>query len=206
MTPSRRLAAGRRRGMMAPMRAALALVLVALGLAAAGLVSGAAWAGQDDPRLPALFTQLKTVRAPAQAEAIQQVIWSIWTESDNPEVNLLMLEGIDAMNQGDSERALKAFDSMVEVAPNFAEGWNKRATVLFSMHDFSASVANIQKTLQLEPHHWGALSGLGQIYVALGDEEAALRAFNRALEINPHLESLRSAVEQLQAKLEKKRI
>ncbi len=95
---------------------------------------------------------------------------------------------------------------MVEAAPTFAEGWNKRATVEYLMTDFKSSVIDIQKTLSLEPHHWGALSVLGQIYVALGDEEAALRAFKRALEINPHLASLRVKIQEIEKKLEKKKI
>jgi len=185
--------------MIARMRTALVL---AIGLFAAGF----AVASQDDQRLPGLFERLKTTRSAGEAEAVQQTIWAVWMESTNAEVNLLMLEGIDAMGQGDLKRALGAFDSMVDVAPQFAEGWNKRATVEFLMNDYKASVADIQKTLALEPHNWGALSGLGQIYVALGDDEAALRAFKRALAINPHLASVKAKVHELEAKLEKRKI
>src|SRR5262249_29870869 len=112
----------------------------------------------------------------------------------------------DAMNQGELKRALEAYDAMVKVAPAFAEGWNKRATVEFLAGDFTASVADIQKTLALEPRHWGALSGLGQIYVALNNDEAALRAFKQALEINPHLASVKAKVQEIEAKLEKRKI
>ncbi len=149
------------------MRAVLAIVLCLL---TAGFGAGAAWAGQDDKRLPALFDRLKTTRSPGEAETVQQTIWALWLQSDNAEVNLLMLEGVDAMNQGELKRALEAYDAMVKVAPDFAEGWNKRATVEFLAGDFTASVADIQKTLALEPRHWGALSGLGQIYVALNND------------------------------------
>jgi tetratricopeptide (TPR) repeat protein len=190
--------------MIAGMRAALAVAVGLLAVWLGGCV--AAEAGQDDQRLPALFERLKTTRAPAEAEMLQQSIWAVWMESSNAEVNLLMLEGIDAMGQGDLKRALGAFDSMVDVAPSFAEGWNKRATVEFLMNDYKASVGDIQKTLALEPRHWGALAGLGQIYVALGDDEAALRAFKGALEINPHLGSVKAKVQELEAKLEKRKI
>ncbi|MBI3513868.1 MAG: tetratricopeptide repeat protein [Proteobacteria bacterium] len=185
------------------MRIALALV-VCLFAAAFGAVG--VEAGQDDKRLPALFDRLKTTRAPGEAETVQQTIWAVWLESTNAEVNLLMLEGIDAMNGGDFKRALTAFDAMVGVDPKFAEGWNKRATVEFLAGDFKASVVDIQKTLELEPRHWGALAGLGQIYTALGDEEAAVRAFKRALAINPHLASVKAKVQELEAKLEKRKI
>ncbi|MEJ0070319.1 MAG: tetratricopeptide repeat protein [Pseudomonadota bacterium] len=190
--------------MIAVMRIVVALVLA--GLCGAWLGLGPAAAGQDDKRLPALFDQLKATRSPTDAEAVQQAIWALWMESSNAEVNLLMLEGVDAMSQGELKRALTAFDSMVEVAPDFAEGWNKRATVEFLLEDYKASVADIQKTVALEPRHWGALSGLGQIYIALDNEEAALRALKRALEINPHLGSVRAKIQEIEAKLEKRKI
>ena len=170
------------------------------------LAAGAATADQTDKRLPGLFDQLKATRSAGEAEAIQQAIWSLWTESSNAEVNLLMLEGIDAMGQSALKRALEAFDAMVKADPQFSEGWNKRATVEFLMGDFQASVADIQKTLALEPRHWGALSGLGQIYLTLDKEDAALRAFKRALEINPHLAALRAKVQEIEAKQEKHKI
>ena len=178
--------------------------LVGLGLAFIGVAP--TLADQTDKRLPGLFDQLKTKRSAAEAEAIQQSIWAVWMESDNAEVNLLMLEGVDAMSQGDLERARTAFDSMVEVAPGFAEGWNKRATVEFLMGDLKVSVADIHKTLELEPRHWGALSGLGQIYLALDNDESALRAFKRALEIDPYLDAVRAKIQEIEAKLEKRKI
>jgi len=183
------------------MRAGALLVVVL-----AGAWLGPAAADQADKRLPGLFAQLKATRSPGEAEAIQQAIWSVWMESDNAEVNILMLEGVDAMSQGDLKRALAAFDSMVEIAPGFAEGWNKRATVEFLMGDLKASVADIHKTLELEPRHWGALSGLGQIYLALDNDDAALRAFKRAVEIDPYLASVRAKIQEIEAKLEKHKI
>jgi tetratricopeptide (TPR) repeat protein len=198
------LAAAGGHGMIARMR--IILMLAMLACSWIGLAPGPAKAGQDDTRLPALFDRLKTTKSAGEAEAIQQTIWAVWMESKNAEVNLLMLEGVDAMGQSGLQRALEAFDAMVKAAPEFAEGWNKRATVEFLMGDFKASVADIQKTLALEPRHWGALAGLGQIYVALGDDEAALRAFKRALEINPHLASVRAKIKELEEKLEKRKI
>jgi len=183
--------------------------LLRVGLAGVGLACigfAPTLADQADKRLPGLFDQLKTKHSAGEAEAIQQSIWAVWMESDNAEVNLLMLEGVDAMSQGDLKRALAAFDSMVEVAPGFAEGWNKRATVEFLMGDLKESVADIHKTLELEPRHWGALSGLGQIYLALDNDDAALRAFKRALEIDPYLDAVRAKIQEIEAKLEKRRI
>ena len=113
-----------------------------------------------------------------------------------------MLRGLQAMAEDDEDQAVAAFNEIVEQKPDFAEGWNKRATAYFIMGDFDASVADIERTLQLEPHHFGALSGLGQIYLALDNKTAALKAFEAALAINPHLTSVKAAVESLKKQLQ----
>jgi tetratricopeptide (TPR) repeat protein len=164
--------------------------------------SGTARADQDDPRLPALFARLKTVESDGEARAIEALVWRIWSVSADDEVNGLMRRGVRAMTEGDAKEALPIFDAMVQRNPNFAEGWNKRATVYFLLGDFDASVGDIERTLQLEPHHFGALSGLGQIYLALDREEAALKAFEAALAIDPHLAGVRAAVEDIKKKRE----
>lgn len=176
---------------MSAMRLALAAMLLGVFMAIAP-----AGAGQDDSRLPRLFERLK-VAPPAEAAAIQQAIWEIWTEAPDDTSKLLMLQGITAMQQGAMNQAIDSFAAIVDRAPGFAEGWNKRATALFLAGDFEASVADIERTLRLEPRHWGALSGLGQINTLLGRGDAALKAYEKALEINPHLDSVRSAAEGL---------
>jgi tetratricopeptide (TPR) repeat protein len=90
---------------------------------------------------------------------------------------------------------------MVERAPEFAEGWNKRATVHFLMGNWQASVRDIRQTLALEPRHFGALFGLGMIYDALEQPEAALRSFEATLALNPHSDSTRQRIEQLREEL-----
>jgi len=182
-------------------RAMIRPALVALLLLAA-LPSGAARADQDDPRLPALFARLKTVQSDGEARAIETLVWQIWSVSTDDEVNALMLRGLRAMTDGDPKQALPIFDAMVRRSPNFAEGWNKRATIYFLLGDFESSVADIERTLQLEPHHFGALSGLGQIYLALDRDEAALKAFEAALAIDPRLIGVRAAVEGIKKKRE----
>jgi tetratricopeptide (TPR) repeat protein len=182
-------------------RAMTRLALVALLLLAA-LPGGRAWADQDDPRLPALFTRLKTVPSDGEARAVEALIWQIWSVSADDEVNSMMERGLHAMGEGDPKQALPIFDAMVRRSPNFAEGWNKRATVFFLLGDFESSVSDIERTLQLEPHHFGALSGLGQIYLALDRDEAALKAFEAALAIDPHLVGVKAAVEGIKKKRE----
>ena len=155
-------------------------------------------AAQDDPRLNALFATLKSTKSDEEAEAAQRQIWQIWTEHKNPEIERLMRQGIAAMSEDDQDGALDAFDAVVKSDRDFAEGWNKRATVEFSMGDYAASIADIERTLALEPRHFGALSGLGQIYLAMDRKDLALKAFRAALAIDPHLSGVRDAVEELE--------
>ncbi|HXY98948.1 MAG TPA: tetratricopeptide repeat protein [Stellaceae bacterium] len=155
-------------------------------------------AGQDDPRLGPLFDALRAAASDEAAAAAERQIWQIWIEHKNPEIARLMREGIAAMSEDDQDAALGAFDAIVKYDRNFAEGWNKRATVEFAMGDFDASIADIERTLALEPRHFGALSGLGRIYLSLGRKDLALKAFRAALAIDPHLDGLRAAVKELE--------
>lgn len=140
-------------------------LLAALAAACFVLAAATARAGQDDPRLNALFDKLKT-GSDEEARAIERQIWQIWVEHKNPEIARLMQRGMAALNEDDAQEALDTFGQVVRADKNFAEGWNKRATVEFVMGDFDASIADIERTLALEPRHFGALSGLGQIYLA----------------------------------------
>jgi tetratricopeptide (TPR) repeat protein len=171
-----------------------ATILATLLLARPGEL---AIADQDDPRLDGLFERLQTTSNPAEARAVEQRIWRVWLEADDAGLNRLMQQGILAMQDRRYATALQAFDRMVEQAPEFAEGWNKRATVHFLMGDWQASVRDIQQTLALEPRHFGALFGLGLIYDALEQPEAALRSFEATLALNPHSESTRQRIKEL---------
>lgn len=147
-------------------------------------------ADQNDPRLDPLFAQLKESSDTDAAHAIEQTIWHIWSTAPSAGANLMLREGVRFMNEGKHEKALADFDAVVELEPDFAEGWNKRATVRYLMGDYDGSVADIQRTLALEERHFGALSGLGLIYDALDEKKAALDAFRAALAINPHMPAI----------------
>jgi tetratricopeptide (TPR) repeat protein len=153
---------------------------------------------QSDARLAGLFERLKVPSGPGEARAIEAEIWRIWGESEDAEAAAMLRHGSDAMSAGDFKEALAVFDAVVHRRPDFAEGWNKRATVYFLLGEFEASVADIAATLRLEPRHFGALSGLGQIDLALGRKAPALQAFKAALAIDPNLEGVRAAVESLE--------
>ena len=160
-----------------------------------------ALADQRDGRLDSLFERLQETSDPADAAALQQRIWQIWIESDDQASGQLMRRGMSAMANGDHEIALDAFDSLVELSPEFAEAWNKRATVYYLMGRLDESVSDIQHTLKLEPRHFGALSGLALIYDAVEKPEAAIRSLEAALEINPHLHGSRDRINQLREKM-----
>jgi tetratricopeptide (TPR) repeat protein len=144
---------------------------------------------------------LRTTPSDAAAKLIEQQIWEIWRESDDAVISALMRAGIVAMAQEDYPVALERFDRLVKQAPDFAEGWNKRATVRYLMGNFPASVSHIEHTLELEPRHFGALSGLGLIYYAIEEPAAALRSFEAALVIDPHLDETRQRVKELRQEL-----
>jgi len=173
------------------------------GMIAATLLasSAGARAGQDDPRLDGLFAALRAAGSPVEARRIEIAIWQIWTESPDRDTRRLMRQGIAALASDDDQTALAQFNQVVARSARFAEGWNKRATVEYMMGDFAASVADIERTLALEPRHFGALSGLGEIYLSLGRKAAALKAFEAALAIDPFLAGVKETVAKLQREL-----
>jgi tetratricopeptide (TPR) repeat protein len=164
-------------------------------------VSPPTLADQTDQRLDTLFTRLKA-GGPEEAASLQRRIWRIWVKSPDGTADRMMRQGINAIAANELEAARRIFDRLVEHSPDFAEAWNKRATVHYLMGDWTASVADIQRTLELEPRHFGALFGLGLIYDALEKPQAALRSFEATLELNPHSESTRLRVEELRRQLQ----
>lgn len=180
--------------------ASLLLALLLLGAPAQG------FADQNDERLPDLFEELKAADDPVHAEEIEARIWQIWSRSGNGAVSILMRTGNQALQRRDYAGALIAYEKIVEMEPDFAEGWNKRATVLYLLGDFEGSLSDIRRTLILEPRHFGALSGLGLVYMQLERPDLALESFEEALEQNPHMEGVKQNIEAVKAMLDKSRI
>jgi Flp pilus assembly protein TadD len=156
------------------------------------------WARQDDPRLDALFARLQVTSDEIEAIRVEQKIWEIWTTSGDESLDLVMMRGIRAMSERDYAVALVAFNTIVEAAPDFAEGWNKRATLYWLMGDYDASVADIDRTLALEPRHFGALSGLAMIRIAQDRPADAKDALERLVAVNPHAVDARRQLERLE--------
>lgn len=148
-------------------------------------------ADQDDPDLDALFERLDTVDEPAEGERVTDRIWDLWRKIDEPDLAAAMEQGIVAMRSGRRADAERRFSAVIEAAPGYAEAWNKRATVRYMRGRYTAAAADIRRTLALEPRHFGALAGLGLVYMELERYRAAIESFERALEINPWLDGTR---------------
>jgi len=163
---------------------------------AAGLV-GAGHADQKNPRLEPLFEQLKSAPGEAEAKPLETQIWEIWGETPDADSRALFSRGVEAMNQGDGRTARAAFDLLVTREPEFAEAWNKRATLLYLEGDDAASVADIRRTLALEPRHFGAWSGIALIYSRTQRPVDALHSLEAALTIHPNLPGGRERLREL---------
>lgn len=142
---------------------------------------------KDRAALDRLLDELKAADTATEAEAITEQIWRHWFEVDNAQARQLMNQAQLARRAGAFDDALAFLDRIVKLAPDYAEGWNQRATVLFMLRRDDESVADIQRVLALEPRHFGALSGLGLIHLRARNWPAALVALERALAVHPFL-------------------
>ena len=153
-----------------------------------------------------LFDALYATTDPEEASRLTGMIWLIWNHSEDPETDRLMSEGRAAMEKLDFDTAKARFDAVIERAPKFAEGWNKRATLYYVIGNYRASIKDIDEVLILEPRHFGALAGLGMNHEALGDDRRALDAWRRALKVNPYLQDVQERVKALETSLGNKPI
>ena len=166
------------------------------------LATSPAWADQTSPVLDELFEGLQEpATTPAQARALTTRIWNQWLSSDNADAERLMELGIRHMNDFALDEAARVFTDLIDMAPEYAEAWNKRATVFYMMGEFELSTEDVRETLKLEPRHFGALSGQGLIYMNLDRRAEALHWFRRALEVNPFMEGVKQNIEMLEEEL-----
>jgi tetratricopeptide (TPR) repeat protein len=194
-------------------RRALALVMLAAALAAAPLAAqqsprdaaGAALKSADPVErgrgvvllaregrmadVPALIAVLRDPHTELRGLA-EQAIWVVWSRSGDAEIDKLFEQGIDEMNSGRAAESIATFTRITQVKPEFAEGWNKRATIYFLTGDLERSLADCAEVMKRNPHHFGALAGYGQIYLQLAEYEKSLEHFKRALAINPNMEGV----------------
>ncbi|QIA21442.1 hypothetical protein [Mesorhizobium sp. AA22] len=154
-----------------------------------------------EARLDQLFVDLKRERNEKAAERIAARISHEWSQSGSASIDLMMQWSQKAAEEKKFDVALDFLDQVVTLQPAYAEGWNRRATVHFMMNNFGKSMADIDRTLQLEPRHFGALSGLAQIMAVTGHKQSALEAWQRVLSIYPMMRSAQDQVGTLSEEL-----
>ena len=159
-------------------------------------------AEERNNKLDKLFTQLKNTKELSSAQVIEKEIWEIWSihPSDDRRgfrLTELLIQGTRLMNGGELSKAYVVFSKIIEVEPDWAEAWNKRATTLYLMNEYESSLADIKITLVLEPRHFGALSGQALNYIELNLYEKAIESYKKAKEIYPSMKSPDIMIEQI---------
>jgi len=159
----------------------------ALGLGLAGRM-------EDVPMLVAALRDTdETVR-----EIAEEALWTVWSRSGDARVDDLFNRGVSEMNAEHLDDAIATFTRIIELKPDFAEGWNKRATAYYLAGDYRHSLADCDEVIKRNPKHFGALSGYGQIYLQLDRPDKALEYFRRALAVNPNMDGVQAMVGRLE--------
>jgi tetratricopeptide (TPR) repeat protein len=154
----------------------------------------------DSGRLDELYAQLGQEGLP-NWQVVEQEIWLEWSKSGSPAMDLLLQRGRDAMEAGDLEAAVEHLTALTDHAPDFAEGFNTRATAYFEQGLYGPSLQDIARTLALNPRHFGALMGLGTIFEEMGQPQRALEAYRAAHAMHPNEPDLKGAIERLERDL-----
>jgi tetratricopeptide (TPR) repeat protein len=154
-------------------------------------------AADEAARLDRLFAQLAE---PGRDDwkKIEAEIQRIWSHSGSPAMDLLLRRGNEAIEAGHHEVAIEHLTALTDHAPDFAEGWNARATAFYLEGEYTLSIADIERVLSLNPRHFGAMMGLATMLEAMGDDETALAALRTAHALNPNRDTLNRAIERLE--------
>lgn len=162
-------------------------VVALLGLWLAFASLSPAQAQAQDPELETLFTQLRQAPDAETAKYIDRKIWAIWLTPEDPDLARRMSQVLAARQRMNLPTALRVLNGIVRDYPTYAEGWNQRATVFYLLHDFDHALGDIDRALQYEPRHFGALSGRALIYLAQRKHSEALKTISAALALHPFL-------------------
>jgi tetratricopeptide (TPR) repeat protein len=151
--------------------------------------------------------ELAALRGPDAARAARAAaaLWQRWHQAGDPALDAMMRDGIAAMERQDFGEAETIFSRLIRVAPDFAEGWNKRATVHYLAGDYRKSLADCAEVVKRNPSHFGALSGYGQVYFQLEEYDQAIRWWKRALEVNPNMAGVEINIKGTEELVKKKR-
>ena len=160
-------------------------------------------AEERNNKLDKLFAELKNTKDESSAQVIENEIWEIWSihPSDDRRgfrLTELLIQGTRLMNMRKLNKAYELFTKVITVESDWAEAWNKRATVLYLMKQYESSLADIEITLVLEPRHFGALSGQALNYIELNLYEKAIESYKAAQKIYPLLDSAKKMIPELQ--------
>lgn len=152
----------------------------------------------DDSRLETLFEMLADPGL-QNWQQVEEEIWGIWSRSGSDTADLLLERGRQALASDDNDAAIDHFSALIDHAPNFAEGYNARATAYYQAELFGPSLRDVEATLALNPRHFGAITGLALILEQLGDTSRALAAYRMVNAIHPHRPDVKDAIERLEA-------
>jgi tetratricopeptide (TPR) repeat protein len=142
------------------------------------------------PVMAALYDPDETVR-----RAAEQAVWRIWSRSGDAAADRVFETGVAQMRDGNWREAAATFGRVIEMKPEFAEAWNKRATIYFMLGEYDLSLRDCDEVLKRNPQHFGVLAGYGQIHLRKDDLAKALEYFERALAINPNMDGVRDSIE-----------
>ena len=154
--------------------------------------------------MPQLSQALRDVDPLVRAFA-ENTMWRVWSRSGDDAVDQLFAVGVEQMGARLGEAAVETFTEVIRRRPEFAEGWNKRATVYYLVGEYEKSLADCDEVMKRNPYHFGALSGYGMIYLQLDRPAKALDYLQQALRVNPNLESVQQTVEMLKSMLIQRR-
>ena len=164
------------------------------------------YADDRNTELNRLFNELK-IKDKSISFKIEQKIWKIWsTHPNNNELTSMLSVGSDFVNNNQYQKAVEIFTKVIELDPNWAEAWNKRATVLYMMGEFEKSQNDIDEVLKLEKRHFGALAGQGLVNIKLENYEKAIISYEEAMEIYPSMNSPKIMIKQLKELIQKQSI
>lgn len=165
-----------------------------IGLCAPVLAQSSA---EDGERLEALFAELAE---PGREDwsRVESEITRIWSRSGSAAMDMLLRRGGEAMEAKEYDVAIEHLTALTDHAPDFAEGWNARATAFYLTGEYALSIADIERVLALEPRHFGAISGLAFMLEDMGETALALKALRMVQEINPNRPTVNEAVSRLE--------
>lgn len=183
---------------MLRMIALISAFLLAIVLASPMTFAQTASNPESADELDILFAKLRDPATGSEVLRIEPKIWSLWMTQGSAAENQQLAEATDAMGILAYGKSLEKLNALIAATPNFSEAYNKRATLYYLMGRYDESLGDIDKTLDLEPRHFGALSGRGMVLLKQGKNAEALKAFKEALSVNPNMTGAKISVQQLE--------